>query len=315
MVQPALVAELAGTALRAEDYVQAAADLFTKKKGGDEDEEAPPTDEVDEGDATETMPMAGLKQPIVLGAREIEALVAVIAVLARSGVEPDDIGEALGFPQKKKAKPKGAAKKGKLKLSDEAQAAVKNFQAMRAQPGLDAQLFGRFSTANLFETVDGAVSVAHLLTVHPMMNVPDYFTVQDMLQDPGEAGASHANTTEIASGLFYGYVVLDLRTLARNLPAATSEELGEIAAWLVRAIYQVESAAKRGSTAPFGATHEILVELGRRQPRTLAARLPECHPARNPAQVSLRRGRRSPKGAGETRKRARGTAGGAEMAE
>ena len=39
--------------------------------------------------------------------------------------------------------------------------------------------------------------------------------------------------------------------------------------WLTRAIHGLEPAAKRGSTAPFGNVPFFMVEVGRRQPRTL----------------------------------------------
>lgn len=308
---PALRTRLDGTGIDVEPYVAVAASLFRKSEKDTAGNGPAPEAEVDgeDPDALEAGDAAGagaeeeaaadgeavapsgnslaLKQPVVLGEREIEAIVNTLEALAREGVSADDVADHLAAagliaPRKKKseeagkggkeAKANGRGKRANLaKLSGAAKSAVDNLKAVRAQAGLDGLLFGRFSTTDLFGTVDSCVNVAHLLTTHRVMAVPDYFSVLDMAQQEDEHGAAHTNSSEIASGLFYGYIVVDLAQLVANIPAAGPEEIGRIVAWLVRAIYQVEPAAKRGSTAPFHTTQEMLVEIGRRQPRSLMA--------------------------------------------
>ncbi len=123
--------------------------------------------------------------------------------------------------------------------------------------------------------VDSAVHVAHLVTVHPLFSVTDFFSVQDLLKtgEGEDRGASHIDTAELTSGLFYGYVVVDLRQLDENFAVLSKEQRAEVVAWLVRAIAQVEPAAKLGSTAPYAGVREVMVEIGRRQPARSLGRL------------------------------------------
>jgi CRISPR system Cascade subunit CasC len=144
-------------------------------------------------------------------------------------------------------------------------------RAVKAHAGMDGALFGRFATGVAVNNVDSAVHVAHLVTVHPLYSVTDFFSVQDLLKtgEGEDRGGSHINTAELTSGLFYGYVVIDTRQLKENFASLTADQLAEIVAWLVRAIAQAEPAAKLGSTAPYAGLRELIVEIGRRQPRTL----------------------------------------------
>ena len=261
------------------EYVEAVMSMFTRGKTEEEDADGA-GDENGEGVAEDiSIDSLRLKQPVVIGEQEIGALVKVVAGMAADGVVPKDIpARVLMAIQGKigRVRGKGDKKSGKndadeaaVVLSEDTVAAIDNFRMSMRRPGLDGILFGRFSSTNLFHSVRAAVGFAHLLTVHPTMSTADYFTVMDTEKRDGEMGASHANTAELTSGLYYGYAVLDLRVLAESLPMATPEDLGAIAAWMVRGIYQSESAAKIGSTAPFKGVSEILVEVGRRQPRSL----------------------------------------------
>jgi CRISPR system Cascade subunit CasC len=49
----------------------------------------------------------------------------------------------------------------------------------------------------------------------------------------------------------------------------SKQQRADIVGWLVRAVAQVEPAAKLGSTAPYAGLRELTVEIGRRQPRSL----------------------------------------------
>jgi CRISPR system Cascade subunit CasC len=74
------------------------------------------------------------------------------------------------------------------------------------------------------------------------------------------------NTAELVSGVLYGFVVVDLRQLDTNFAGLTAEQRAGIVRWLVKAIATAEPAAKRGSTAPWHETHEVVVDLTDRQP-------------------------------------------------
>ncbi len=146
--------------------------------------------------------------------------------------------------------------------------------------GIAAALFGRMITSDVGANVDAAVHVAHAFTVHAEESESDYFTVVDDLQrSEDDAGADHIGETELTSGLFYGYVVLDRGTLLNNLGGDT-EMAGAVASRLVHLIATVSPGAKLGPTAPYGYASWVLVEAGDRQPRSLAEAFREpCTPA------------------------------------
>jgi CRISPR system Cascade subunit CasC len=154
-----------------------------------------------------------------------------------------------------------------------------NLQAMRLGAGLDAALFGRMVTSDILAQTDAAIHVAHAFTVHGQQSESDYFSaIDDLVKDAGEAGSGHIGSTELTSGLFYGYVVVDLPLLVSNLEACEREEweaadrglAAEVVKRLVHLIATVSPGAKLGSTAPYSWAHFIAVEHGSAQPRTLA---------------------------------------------
>ena len=150
----------------------------------------------------------------------------------------------------------------------------KNFVAMSenaALPaGLVAALFGRMVTSDPAANIEVPVYVAHAFTVHAAETEGDYFTaVDDLKRDDDDSGAAHIQETEITSGLFYGYVVIDLPGLISNL-GGDRDLASRVVGSLVHLIAEVSPGAKRGSTAPFGRADLMLIEAGDRQPRSLA---------------------------------------------
>jgi CRISPR system Cascade subunit CasC len=75
--------------------------------------------------------------------------------------------------------------------------------------------------------------------------------------------------TELTAGLFYGYVVVDIPGLVANLADDTALA-GKVVEHLVHLIATVSPGAKKGSTAPYAFADLMLIEAGRRRPRTLA---------------------------------------------
>lgn len=147
---------------------------------------------------------------------------------------------------------------------------------------LEAALFGRMVTSDTRANRDAAIHVAHAFTVHEEQAELDYFTVVDDLRDReqgDDAGAAGVFDTELTSGLYYGYVVVDVPLLVSNLTGCdradwTGEHDRALAAQvvehLVHLIAEVSPGAKKGSTAPYSRAELVLVEAGDRQPRTLA---------------------------------------------
>lgn len=165
-----------------------------------------------------------------------------------------------------------------LKEKDE----KKNIEAMKLGCGLESALFGRMVTSDVLTSRDAAVYVAHAFTVHEAQVENDYFTVvDDLLRESGELGSAGIFDTELASGLYYGYVVVDVPQLVANLEGVKIEDCfkadagqRELAAKVVHnllhLIATVSPGAKRGSTAPFEWAKLMLVEAGDWQPRSLA---------------------------------------------
>lgn len=150
-----------------------------------------------------------------------------------------------------------------------------NIKALRentALPGgLASALFGRMVTSDPAANIEAPVYVAHAFTVHAEETEGDYFTaVDDLKREEDDGGADTIQETELTSGLFYGYVVIDLPGLIKNC-SGNRELAGQVVHNLIHLIAEVSPGAKRGSTAPFGRADLMLIEAGDRQPRSLAA--------------------------------------------
>ncbi|UCV14748.1 type I-E CRISPR-associated protein Cas7/Cse4/CasC [Quatrionicoccus australiensis] len=205
-------------------------------------------------------------QAVLLGKPEIDYLVNRCTELAAGNAEEKTLKAAIGEW---------------LKGKDE----KRNIEALKHGSGLESALFGRMVTSDLLTSRDAAVYVAHAFTVHQAQVENDYFTVvDDLLQDAGELGSAGIFDTELASGLYYGYVVVDVPQLVQNLEGVdfkkcfadgASPEQRALAARVVQnllhLIATVSPGAKRGSTAPFDWAKFMLVEAGDWQPRSLAA--------------------------------------------
>lgn len=183
-------------------------------------------------------------------------------------------------------------------LKDEKQ----NITALKHGSGLESALFGRMVTSDVLAARDAAVYVAHAFTVHEAQVENDYFTVvDDLLQETGELGSAGIFDTELASGLYYGYVVVDVRQLVENLegiaardcfaaatPPERRELAGKVVEHLIHLIATVSPGAKRGSTAPFDWAKFMLVEAGDWQPCSLAGAFHDALPLSAPDRQPLR---------------------------
>ena len=170
----------------------------------------------------------------------------------------------------------------------------KNFHALIAGAGIDAAMFGRFVSGDRDARVDAAVHVAHAFTVHAQASEPDYFTAVDDLQAEEQgSGAGHLNTAELTSGVYYGYVVVDVPSLVANLEGCTPKR------WLDSRPYpcgqggRASRASDRQGDAGRQARLDGTLRLGVAGPgrggRRAAAHIGECIPrsrqARAPGQV------------------------------
>jgi CRISPR system Cascade subunit CasC len=223
--------------------------VFPKGKGKEAEEHEP--DEESEGTALRT------SQVTVIGQPEVQYL----ATLARQAAEA--------------AQTPAEARKSWALLSKELR---KNLKALSHGAGLDAAMFGRMVTGDILSRCDGAIHVAHSFTVDAGSFETDYFSAVDDLQPQEETGSGHINTSELTTGLFYGYVVIDLPLLVSNLEGCERADwakqdralAGEVVRRLVHLVATVSPGAKRGATAPYAQALAVLVEAGDSLPRTLA---------------------------------------------
>jgi CRISPR system Cascade subunit CasC len=168
-------------------------------------------------------------------------------------------------------------------IEDFFKAERENLRALKDGAGLESALFGRMVTSDPASNRDAAIHVAHAFTVHAIERELDYMTVVDDLlsreegDDPGAAGLFDM---ELTSGLYYGYVVVDVPLLVSNL-TGDRDLAGRVVEHLIHLIATVSPGAKKGSTAPYAYAEFMLVEAGDGQPRTLANAFRDAIPLRS----------------------------------
>lgn len=155
-----------------------------------------------------------------------------------------------------------------------------NLKRLKHSAGLDAALFGRMVTSDIIARLDAAIHVAHAFTVHSEASESDYFSALDdlLIGADAELGSAHINSTELTSGLYYGYVVVDVPLLISNLEGCSQNEVDKadpdmaalVVEKLIHIIATVSPGAKLGSTAPYASATMVLAEAGTSQPRTLS---------------------------------------------
>jgi CRISPR system Cascade subunit CasC len=210
-------------------------------------------------------------QAVLMGKPEIDYLVARCTEFARSNSDEKSIKSAIG----------------KVLKSEQ-----KNIEALKHGSGLESALFGRMVTSDILASREASIYVSHAFTVHQAQVENDYFTVvDDLSRKAGELGSAGIFDTELASGLYYGYVVVDVPQLIENLEGIRAQDCfaditqqerrelaGRVVQHLLHLIATVSPGAKRGSTAPFDWAKFVLVEAGDWQPRSLAGAFHDALP-------------------------------------
>lgn len=205
------------------------------------------------------------EQVTVLGRPEIEFFKTIVRKAATESDAAKAVNQILGVNDK-----------GKISVEGR-----KNMEALRAAMagGLSSAMFGRMITSDVLARSDAAIHVAHALTVHAEQSEADYFSaIDDLMKEDGELGSGHIGTTELTSGLYYGYVVVDLPLLVSNITgcsrkgwkAADRTIAAEVVERLIKIISKVSPGAKLGSTAPYSYARWVMVEGTDQQPSTLA---------------------------------------------
>jgi CRISPR system Cascade subunit CasC len=252
-VTEAVKAEVFGESDKKKAKDEAAAEKKAKKKGEGKAAEEP-KEEAKPADAGRT------EQVTVLGRPEVDYFLKHARAVCAEKPTIDKVAKAV-----------------EARMKD----ARKNLAAIRVGAGLDAAMFGRMVTSDILARCDAAVHVAHAFTVHAESAETDYFSAIDELErerDETQLGSGHIGTAELTTGLFYGYVVVDVPLLVSNLEGCDPKQWDKADRALAREVVRrmvhmtatVSPGAKRGSTAPHAYAHAVLVEAGDAQPRTLA---------------------------------------------
>ena len=247
-----------------------------KKKGKADATEVESEDEEDSDD--------GKMQAILLGVPEYQHLTNICIEVAKS---ISDVTTA------------------RLTLLERLKTEKANFEQLPLSCGMESALFGRMVTSDILASRDAAIYVAHAFTVHKQEVENDYFTVvDDLLRDSGETGSAGIFDSELASGLYYGYLVVDVSQLVENLEGISAKDCfassttaenrelaGRVVQHLLHLIATVSPGAKRGSTAPFDWAKFMLVEAGDWQPCSLAGAFHNALPLEDKASTGTIRQR------------------------
>jgi CRISPR system Cascade subunit CasC len=208
-------------------------------------------------------------QILVLGQREIDALISLVMTMVEARLTTADMRPLIEKPSKRTAKgKKGEANEGKPLVAQSVQDALATFDAMPKQAGLDGAMFGRMTTGVALSRVDSAVHVGHALTVHGIQSAIDFWSAQDEFQP---IQAAHIHTRELTTGVYYMPVVINLDQLRTNLSTLGGNGIRAVVQWLIEAVSTVTPAAMLGSTAPYPDPGEVMVEVSSRQPVTMMA--------------------------------------------
>jgi CRISPR system Cascade subunit CasC len=114
------------------------------------------------------------------------------------------------------------------------------------------ELKGRF-------TVEAALSAAHAISTHAVVNEVDYFTAAEDV--PGQdAGAAHVNEAMFNSACFYKHFVIDFEQLKKNL-ANDANLAGKTVRSFLEAAARANPSGKQHAFAAFNPPDGVLVEV------------------------------------------------------
>lgn len=142
---------------------------------------------------------------------------------------------------------------------------------LRQGAAVDIALFGRMLADSSNFNVEAACQVAHALSVHGVTVEDDYFTaVDDLNADHDDRGAAHIGETGFASAVFYGYVCIERESLLEAL-GGDEELVNKAVGALIEAIATVSPKGKQNSFGSHAYASYMMVETGKKQPRSLSA--------------------------------------------
>ena len=170
------------------------------------------------------------------------------------------------------AQPKGGKKaKPETKKPKKGEAEYMEPVLNRVTNSVDIALFGRFYADSKQNTVPASMHVGHTFTVDRAVQEADFYVaVDDHAQAEDDTAGGFLGESFFTSGLFYGYVTIDMRQLRENLGGDAALASSAAAA----AIEGLLTVTPRGKVASF-ATHAMaswaMVRRGKDMPCSCAA--------------------------------------------
>ncbi|MCI4661225.1 MAG: type I-E CRISPR-associated protein Cas7/Cse4/CasC [Neomegalonema sp.] len=150
------------------------------------------------------------------------------------------------------------------------EADLKKTLLLKADGAADIAMFGRMLASAPDFNREAAVQVSHALTTHRAAIEDDFYTAVDDLKRPEEdMGAGFVGEAGFGSGVFYVYCCIDRDLLVENLGGDRDLASRAIEAF-VEALALASPSGKKNSFANHVRAEFLLVELGDRQPRSLA---------------------------------------------
>ena len=191
--------------------------------------------------------------PLVLGEREIEALIEVAYAYAKFG-EGHDLRKL--FEAKGKDKPQGHSRRRSRRCE--------RSKYRRAWTG-------RCSAECRPESRSPA-------WIAPFRSLMRWASARCSLwQTPGprrtssaNAGAGHISTRELISGVFLLEVYINVDDLRRNIPGLSADQERDLIEMIVASVLRWQPVAMVGSTAPYADPGEAMIVIGDGQPFSLA---------------------------------------------
>jgi len=108
-------------------------------------------------------------------------------------------------------------------------------------------------------TVEAALSAAHAISTHAVVNEVDYFTAADDV--PGQdAGAAHVNEAMFNSACFYKHFAIDFEQLKKNL-ANDADLASKTVRYFLDAAAKANPSGKQHAFAAFNPPDGVLVEV------------------------------------------------------
>ncbi|HOT37800.1 MAG TPA: type I-E CRISPR-associated protein Cas7/Cse4/CasC [Acidobacteriota bacterium] len=108
-------------------------------------------------------------------------------------------------------------------------------------------------------TVEAALSAAHAISTHEVVNEVDYFTAADDVRGQ-DAGAAHVNEAIFNSACFYKHFVIDFDQLKKNLANDADLALKTVRCFLEAAV-KANPSGKQHAFAAFNPPDGVLVEV------------------------------------------------------